>query len=112
MAYDAHDGYVVEFGGVTAAATDLGQTWIFSAGKWTSLNPPIPPAARQGECLAYDPALSSIVLFGGLARGIGTFVDDTWEFQGGIWTNVTSSIAGAPPPGSWPAAPTAPRIPG
>lgn len=97
MAYDAHDGYVVLFGG---CGTDSNQTWTFSGGTWTNLTSTVAPPSREAESMAYDAGLDAVVLFGGYvytnaATGAGERANDTWTFQGGIWRNVTTS--GAPP---------------
>jgi len=57
--------------------------------------------------MAWDPAENFSLLFGGCTSGEYTLVywnhtcpavGDTWEFQGGIWTNLTASLTGPSPP--------------
>jgi hypothetical protein len=95
LAYDAYDGYVVFFGG---CSTDTNQTWTYHAGHWTNLTSAVAPPARIGETMAFDPALNAAVLFGGYVysnrtSGAGYRYNDTWEFQGGTWRNVTTAVA-------------------
>jgi hypothetical protein len=108
MAYDALDGYVVLFGGLTNANTTYGSlndTWSFSGGVWTLLQQYfsgcgscLAPSPRFAAAMGYDAADGVIVLFGGSYRGVSStsYLGDTWEFSGGSWTNLTS-ISGTPP---------------
>ncbi len=57
------------------------------------------PVPRSGAALAYDAADGYSILFGGCGVHICP-LGDTWKLQGGIWTNLTSSLAVAPPPRS------------
>lgn len=104
MVYDPVDQELVLFGGRNVTAF-FNQTWIYNATGWHELNTSTAPSPRYDYGMAYDSALGAIVLYGG---AIGndpagsfspfTFYNDTWEYQSGVWTNVTAS-AGAPPPG-------------
>ena len=51
---------------------------------WTQQSPATVPPARYGAAVAYDPATSQIVLFGGL--GTGGYMGDTWVWNGSTWT--------------------------
>ena len=62
---------------------------------WHELNASAPPSRASGA-LAYDPLLHAVVLFGGYLPSI-TAIGDTWEFSNNTWTNVTSTVATAPP---------------
>ncbi len=98
MAYDAVDGYVVYFGGLTSGPgienwTTIPATWEFSAGTWTNVTATTngAPSGRIFSAIAYDPARSEVVLFGGTAwNGPGTYnlPNDTWAYAGGNWTNL------------------------
>jgi hypothetical protein len=100
MVYDSTDGYVLLFGGYLTTVLPrhfYNDTWTFSSGKWTNITTTQAPSARFGFMLADDPADHVVVLFGGQGSKAGeSFLNDTWEFHGGVWTNVTSSVA---PPG-------------
>jgi hypothetical protein len=88
MTYDATDGYVLLFGG-----SNFGDTWSYRAGVWTQLRAPGPSAVRSGAAMAYDPQAGDVILFGGCC-----WLDDTWTFVGGHWTNITLQVTSAPPP--------------
>lgn len=96
LAYDSARGQTVLFGGaqaLTMFSTEPllahGDTWIHDAAGWRQLRPAVSPAPRAHHAMAYDAARQRTVLFGGLAETpgtyTGTFVDDTWEFDGTTW---------------------------
>ncbi len=97
LTYDAHDGYILLFGGfVDGSARILGDTWVFSAGKWSNITATLitSPSPRYGAQVAYDDTSGDVILFGGSPRfgGNGTPItelNDTWSFVGGAWTNKT-----------------------
>jgi hypothetical protein len=102
MAFDVHDGYALLFGGI-ASGRPLRDTWGYRGGGWTDLTPAnltalTSPTHRFGASMAYDVAQSTIVLFAGSSALAPTFAaqNDTWEFSGGTWRNVTTGYA--PPP--------------
>ncbi len=47
--------------------------------------------------MTFDAAIASVVLFGGRDAS-GTAVNDTWEFAGGVWSNLTRTLPVAPSP--------------
>lgn len=107
MAYDARDGYVVLVGGNTGAPgywcvcmTWFNANWTFKAGLWTHVTATgsLPPP-RVSAAMAYDPALGAVVVYGGTEPGGPTGfapLGDTWEFQGGTWTNITPAGGAGP----------------
>lgn len=62
---------------------------------WTLDHPSSSPSPRYGAAMAYDPHRRLVVLFGGIDAS-GTFLGDTWTFDGVTWTQRT-------PPSSPPA---------
>jgi hypothetical protein len=80
MAYDGATHSTVLFGG----SGITGDTWIWSGG-WYRLSPAISPPARSGAGMAYDGAAGNVVLFGGYSS-TGTILNDTWTWDGSIWT--------------------------
>ena len=112
--YDAADGYVVLFGGYgvepgTSYQNTLNDTWLFQAGTWSqwisaacqtcSPNPP----GRYLVGMVYDAIDGYVVMFGGANystpnSSVRTFLNDTWVFSGGSWSNITSTAGAAPPP--------------
>lgn len=99
LVFDSTDGYVLLFGGEndgTIPAVYYNDTWTFSGGHWTNVtNPKDAPSKRTGFVLADDPADHEVVLFGGISS-TGQILDDTWTYQGGVWTNITSSLTLSP----------------
>jgi hypothetical protein len=97
MAYDAATGFAVMFGGRNLTALcgngTSGDTWVYHDGVWTSLNV-TGPSPRAYSTLVYDPTIGVVLLFGGRAGALD--FNDTWEFNGQAWTNVTGTV-GAPP---------------
>ncbi len=88
----------------------LGDTWTFSHGNWTDLTPKLrtTPAPRGLGGLAWDASDGYLLLFGGVnyistppwsqSLAWSHFLNDTWTFQGGNWTNITASLPIAPTP--------------
>ena len=97
-AWDAADNETVYFGGNFEGGSNAASnaTWVFANGTWTNLtNPLAAPPARAYPTMDYDANMGGVLMFGGLGPG-GTYLNDTWLFSGGAWTNV-SSYSVAPP---------------
>jgi hypothetical protein len=104
MVDDPAEHGVLLWGGTSLAnSAILNDTWLFRGGTWTELcsgtsappSCPTSPSPRVAAQLAYDPARSAVVLFGGAKSFYD--VNDTWLFVNGTWENVTGAVA--PPPG-------------
>ncbi|MCI4360098.1 MAG: PKD domain-containing protein, partial [Thermoplasmata archaeon] len=95
--FDGKDGYVLLFGGCSKPVCPLGYTWKFQANGWANLTGSVgyPPSARYAAGMTYDARDGYVVLFGGM--GATGALGDTWTFQYGRWTQVTTSGASAPP---------------
>lgn len=94
MVNDEATRTVVLFGGDTAAvlskATYYNDTWIWDGATWKLRLPasaPSAPPARGMASMAYDPALGSVALFGGVDGPGGQF-NDTWLWNGTNWKEV------------------------
>jgi hypothetical protein len=93
MAYDANDGYVVDFGGLRSNGSLLGDTWTYRAGHWTQLvvSPGAGPSPRAFASMTYDTADRAVLLFGGTDNATisnATKLNDTWEFSNGTWSQL------------------------
>lgn len=91
LAYDAARGRIVLFGGVDSG-TVKNDTWEWNGTAWTNVTPPSGnPSIRYGAGMAYDASRRRIVLFGGRdGSGLPTeYKNDTWEWDGRVWTQVT-----------------------
>jgi hypothetical protein len=101
LAYDAHDGYVLYFGGSFGRIPTypLNDTWKFSAGHWTNLTGTVhgAPSARTVGAMAYDSEDQEVVLFGGTLAGSPRPINETWTYAAEVWTNAT--VPGPPPSG-------------
>ncbi len=84
------DGNLRQRDGCSPLCTDEGMTWHAH----TQGTPP----ARAGMGMAYDVARGRVVMFGGryLVSGEWVYVDDTWEFDGTTWIEMTPLRS--PPP--------------
>jgi hypothetical protein len=92
LVYDARRGVMVLFGGGRAAgSTVYGDTWEWDGNDWIQrLDLPACPPARWAHTMTYDGFRQRTILFGGLAGTTAAF-DDTWEYDGQTWTQVTAS---------------------
>ena len=93
VAYDSARDRVVLFGGYNGSVR-LGDTWEWagSTQSWTQLTPATAPSPRSSHAMAYDSSREKSVLFGGSEAGItGTIYGDTWEWDGSIWTQVSTT---------------------
>lgn len=65
---------------------------------WVSLTPSVGPSPllRSAAAMTYDAADGYTLLFGGCNRHLCP-LGDTWKYQDGVWTNLTSSLSAAPP---------------
>jgi hypothetical protein len=104
MAYDPTLGTVVLFGG--SSGTDgyylYNDTWEFSGTTWTRVPTPTAPYGGMWSQMAWDPAVSAIVLLdAGQNYDSGTALNTTWEFSAQKWVEVPTTSA--PPPRGDPA---------
>ncbi len=92
LAYDPAIGDLVLFGGTAPGNTLFAQTWLWNGSDWTALGPvgTVPPA-RYNASLAYDPATSQLILFGGQTST--GYLGDTWTLNSSNlqWTQLDPS---------------------
>jgi hypothetical protein len=102
LASDPADHGLLQFGGanvtVTGTVSPENGTWLFQAGRWTNVDiGGVAPSPRVGAAMTYDPQVSGSILFGGqVGPDLSTDANDTWEFVGGNWTNITGNESTAP----------------
>ncbi len=94
FAYDPARRRLVLFGGQSQSGV-LSDTWEWNVDTWTlmertPLSPAPSPPARIAAAMSYDGM--GIVLYGGMT---GTFVSDTWRWDGTTWTE---HVAASYPP--------------
>lgn len=98
MTYDAADRYVVLFGGLSATAYPLDETWTFVNGSWTNITSTagVAPVARSFMAMTYDAADGYVLAFGGssfaacTSSGSST-CNDTWSFLHGKWNKIPAT---------------------
>jgi cysteine-rich repeat protein len=94
FAYDAALGKSVLFGGSIGFAY-YSDTWVWDGTSWVPLSV-AGPSARLGHVMVYDAKRQRVVLFGGYGfAGAGpgnlTVFNDTWEFDGSAWRQITTA---------------------
>lgn len=68
------------------------ETWKWNGTDWTQLTPAHSPPARRYHAACYDSARKVIIVFGGYIGGGGTNrANDTWEWNGIDWTQVSTA---------------------
>jgi hypothetical protein len=93
LAYDPVRDRAVFFGGDDAQGTFFGDTWEWNGDEWilvipTDIEADGNPEPRAGSAMAYDETRQQMILFGG-ATGSGTYVNDTWEWDGSRWLELS-----------------------
>lgn len=103
MVYDSKNNLFILFGGERYVYS-LGDTWVFdsSTGLWLDKNPSPSPSQRCRAAMAYDEKSGKALLFGGLNKGQGKLLDDTWLYDAStnIWQKIETIRA--PSPRQWP----------
>lgn len=99
---DPAAGGVLFYGGFNACTGGLGLTYTYAGGVFRNLTSSqrASPAASDGSAvMTYDPASGGVLLFSGYSATC-ELTNQTWVFESGGWTNLTSSV-GPAPPGRW-----------
>ena len=96
MAFHAGMNRVVLFGGTSSnTATPPAETWTWDGTTWTQLSPATQPSSRSQAAMVYDSDRQRLVLFGGVIVGNIARNNETWEFDGTTWAQI--STANSPP---------------
>jgi hypothetical protein len=108
MVFDSTRNVSVLYGGApqSLSVPDFSDTWEWNGSNWTQKTTPANAGLRDQFALVYDPVRKVTVLFGGeeckIARGCTngtamnygfTLMNDTWEYNGTTWTQVTTATA-------------------
>lgn len=103
ITWDAQDGYLLMYGGMSSQYDIHDDTWTFVGGLWHNLSVATHPPSLLSPGLTYDPAAGYVLLFSGATPSssleFGDDLEQTWSFSGGQWTNLSASVAGTPPDG-------------
>ncbi|MCA8964786.1 MAG: hypothetical protein KDC48_07860 [Planctomycetes bacterium] len=94
MAFDGNA--TVLFGGADISGfppTNFADTWTWNGATWTQRSPATSPPARHFAGMAHDVQRARTVLYGGLNTTLiqSQYRDDTWEWDGTNWTQVTTA---------------------
>lgn len=93
MAFDPVRRRVLVFGGYDGYFTLFDDTWAWDGRAWTQLAPATRPQARWGHTMVTDEMRGRIVMFGGsLFAGWGGGSDETWEWDGQDWIQVSTVV--------------------
>lgn len=107
MAYDEKNAEAVLFGGrgtldgATGVVHATDETWVWTGASWVQRFPLTSPPARSAHAMVYDRSREFVVLFGGRVepsepRADATYLNDTWIWQNGNWSQVVTAQAPAP----------------
>jgi hypothetical protein len=95
MAFNPNTGDIILFGG-TSGLTAYGDTWLLdpAGGTWIQAAPATSPSARADAAMAADHGGNSVILHGGHRQPDGQLIieNDTWEWNGSNWNNVTPQL--------------------
>jgi hypothetical protein len=97
MAYDAHDKYVVYFGGYTLSNQLVNSTFTFHGGIWYNATASVrgAPIPRMNYGMTYDSYHQQVLLYGGLAHlfvyDASAYSYEMWGYAGGNWTLLSSN---------------------
>lgn len=86
MVHDARGALV--FGGTDGTGA-TNATWRFDGRNWSGVSTTVSPAVRLRHSGAYDRARGRFVIFGGSTSLTGGLRDDTWEFDGTNWKQIS-----------------------
>jgi PKD repeat protein len=102
LSYDSNNESVVMFGGQNISSNAWSnETAIYRNGTWTNVPTRSSPPSRSAFSMASDASSGGILLFGGVGTArSGDYLNDTWTFDSGAWTNDTST-GGATPTARW-----------
>ncbi len=81
--------------GFASATVDVGAS--SQVGTWWQVNSTLAPSTRSAPAMAYDPELSSVILFGGYLGPSVLAGGDTWEYSNGSWSDLSGALSVAPP---------------
>lgn len=102
MAMDVVRGALVLFGGTTdLGGAGVAETWEYNGTAWTQRASP-GPSGRASHAMAYDSQRRVTVLNGGITffdpncAGCTRYENDTWEWDGVNWIQVSGSAWPAP----------------
>lgn len=100
MAYDEGRRRMVMYGGYNDVSLFLGDTWEYDGTNWTQVSPTNTAGPLADAGITYDRGRGTIVMFGGKASWSTPNTDQTFEYDGTTWTDLTASV-GTPLSARW-----------
>jgi len=93
MTYHAGLNRTVLFGGINPQTGGNSDTWMYNGSNWT-IAPVLsaPPGPRNAPKMVYDHSRGVCLLQGGAVPTTGAAIDETWEFDGAQWRQVTAPM--------------------
>lgn len=86
--FDSDRDVVIMFGGYDR--TDwLNDTWEYDGENWREIAPDTTPPVRGYCSMTSDPDRGRAVMFAGTTGGVDGQLDDTWEYDGTNWIEIT-----------------------
>jgi len=76
-------------GGTSCPCAHHSDTWEFDGSTWTEIATPTSPLGRQEPGLVFDSVRGVLVMFSGFRFTPTGGLDDTWEYDGTDWTQIT-----------------------
>lgn len=99
MCYHPGLGKVVMFGGEDGAGLAHDGTWIYDGVDWQQTNATgVRPPARSGAVMVPIYGRGICMLFGGRDPVTMQILNDSWEYDGVTWTEITNVYGGVYPP--------------
>jgi hypothetical protein len=93
LSYDPNRHQVILFGGRAYFNFGVSVTYAWDGTNWINITPALSPVGRSFHSMATDTARSRIVMYGGYN---GNLLEDTWEWDGSTWMQMTTSAGGTP----------------
>ncbi|MEM4337114.1 MAG: kelch repeat-containing protein [Candidatus Woesearchaeota archaeon] len=92
IVFDSKRDVVVLFGGSSEEGI-VNDTWEYDGSSWTDVTSSVgsSPAKRQEHAMAFDSSRNVTVLFGGMTEILGTHFNDTWEYDGSSWEQISTT---------------------
>jgi antitoxin component YwqK of YwqJK toxin-antitoxin module len=93
LVHDTRRGVAVMLGQYFGESTTV-ETFEFSDGKWTHMQPQNAPSIRGTYASWYDEQSGTVKLYGGMQQGKS--LSDLWEWDGRNWRCILNQAPGAP----------------
>ncbi|MCA8975026.1 MAG: hypothetical protein KDC98_09910, partial [Planctomycetes bacterium] len=97
MVFDGARGRILLFGGQSTVGPQVfGDTWEYDGAAWTQITVVTTPPPRRGAGMVFDAQRGRTVLFGGGEPLSASWLQDTWEYDGTNWSQVTTAHSPSP----------------